>query len=324
VEYKAEQLRSQLAFLAKSDTFSDAARVAGGKLFGQPRDFVLSPEYASENLFPSIRTRVRDYFHRHHVTWHGAIAHLLSSQACCLNFLEPFAYEPRALKTVLEPILGPIEIMLEPEPDSDPGRFIAFEFIGARDYLNEGGKTGRTRGANCTSVDAAVRFQTRDGSIEAALIEWKYTESYGAPKPDDSANPERLRRYSKLAFFPDGPLRADCGVDLVELFSEPVYQLFRQQMLAMQIEKDRDLRLDRVRTVFIAPRTNQSVRDLRIPALHRFGSDVLSAWSLLLHDRNRFVACTTEELFHYAQVVTRETPALESWRQYIADRYLFA
>jgi hypothetical protein len=109
---------------------------------GKPRPFVLSPVHAEENLFPPIRASVRDYFARHVISWHTANAHLLSSHVCCLNFLEPFASEPRALSTLLQNILGPIDEMPEPEPDSDPGRFVAFEFIGARDYLNEGGGRG--------------------------------------------------------------------------------------------------------------------------------------------------------------------------------------
>jgi hypothetical protein len=35
----------------------------------------------------------------------------------------------------------------------------------------------RTRGANCTSADAAVRFEREDGATQIALIEWKYAES---------------------------------------------------------------------------------------------------------------------------------------------------
>jgi hypothetical protein len=241
MNYRQSQLQSQLAFLAKSSSFSDGARCGGGLFRRKSREYVLHQEYKPDNLFPAIRESIRDYFQRHHISWHAANAHLLSSQVCCVNFLEPFARAPDALKALLEKLLGPIAEMLEIEPDSDPGRYIAFEFIGAVDYLNEGKSGQRIRGANCTSVDAAVRYRTTDGTIEIALIEWKYTESYGVPRAINPRNVERLRRYQDIAFYPKGPLRSDCGVNLVALFTEPVYQLLRQQMLAFQITAAREL-----------------------------------------------------------------------------------
>ncbi len=233
MNYKQSELQSQLAFLATSSTFSDGARCGGGVFRRKSREYVLRKEYELENVFPAIRGSIFDYFERHQIAWHDAKAHLLSSQICCVNFLEPFARAPDALKRLLERVLGPISEMLEIEPDSDPGRYVAFEFIGAVDYLNEGKR--RIRGANCTSVDAAVRYRTTDGRIEIALIEWKYTESYGPPLAVDHRNVERLRRYRDIAFHPNGPLRSDCGLDLAALFAEPVYQQLRQQMLAFQM-----------------------------------------------------------------------------------------
>lgn len=320
-DYKAAQLKAQLAFLAASETFSEDARVGGGMFRGKPRAFVLPPTRVEENLFPPIRASVRDYFARHAISWHMANAHLLSSQVSCLNFLEPFASEPSALRILLQNILGPIDEMPEPEPDGDPGRFVAFEFIGARDYLNEGGKRGRTRGANCTSVDAAVRFRTPGGSVEFALIEWKYTELYGPPKPVDSSNEERMRRYENIAFHPDGPLRAASGMKLVEFFAEPIYQLLRQQMLGMQMEKFQELEAKRVRTILVAPSGNVALTKLRINALRQFGTDVLSAWRALLYDPNRFEVCPTEDLFRYAQAAILKSPGLAAWQSYIGERY---
>jgi hypothetical protein len=320
-DYKAAQLKGQLAFLATSETISDDARAGGGMFRKKPRAFVLPAMHVEENLFPPIRTSIRDYFARHAISWHIAKAHLLSSQVCCLNFLEPFASQPRALRILLQNILGPIDEMMEPEPDSDPGRFVAFEFIGARDYLNEGGNRGRTRGANCTSVDAAVRFRTPAGSIEFALIEWKYTESYGAPDPLDSRNGERMRRYENIAFHPDGPLRGDCGMKLVEFFAEPIYQLLRQQMLGMQMEKSQELEARRVRSVLVAPSGNVAFSKLRMKALRRFGTDVPSAWRALLYDPDRFIVCPTEGLFRHAQAAILKSPGLEAWESYVGERY---
>lgn len=144
MNYKQSQLQSQLTFLAKSSSFSNGARFGGGLFRRKSREYVLHKEYELENLFPAIRESIRDYFQRHQISWHDANAHLLSSQVCCVNFLEPFSRAPDALKAQLENVLGPIAEMLEIEPDTDPGRYVAFEFIGAVDYLNEG-KSGPSR-----------------------------------------------------------------------------------------------------------------------------------------------------------------------------------
>jgi hypothetical protein len=320
MNYKQKQLNSQIEFLATSDTFDDVARGGGGSFRGRAYDFVLSEEYEAENLFPAIRESVRDYFERHNIVWHKANAHLLSSQVCCVNFFEPFSRSPDSLKSVLTKVVGPIAEMLQIEPESDPGRYIAFEFIGAEDYLNEGRAGRRTRGANCTSVDAAVRYRTPAGSVEIALIEWKYTEAYGAPLRMDPRKEERLRRYKDIAFYPNGPLRPDCGVDLATLFTEPFYQLLRQQMLAFQIAKKRELQAQQARTVYISPRGNIALKQIRIDTLKRFGLDVSAAWSTLLQSPDHFIPYATEQLFANSLELGSEFGA---WQNYMARRYCF-
>src|SRR5207342_1479531 len=79
----------------------------------------------------------------------------------------------------------------EPLPIED-GRYLAFEYIGAADYLGEA-KPGiaRERGRFCTSADAAIRYRRPGRGIEAALIEWKYTESYNG-RPLAKSRSDRL------------------------------------------------------------------------------------------------------------------------------------
>jgi restriction endonuclease-like protein len=319
--YRNAQLHAQLAFLRDSDSFSPAAKIANGIYRGIPRDFVLPGANAIENLFPPIRERVASYFKRREIRWHQANAHLLSSQVCCLNFLEPFSHEPEALRTLLQSALGPIDKMLPLEPGTDPDRFVAFEFIGG-DYLNESSKNGRTRGANCTSVDAAVRYQRPGGSVEIALIEWKYTENYGRPEPSPR-NEERQRRYERIAFTPDGPLRNDLGMNLRVFFTEPIYQLFRQQMLAFQMEKAREVGATVVLTMLVAPRANEALDKLRIDAFSRFGKTVSTVWPKLLRDPNHFTFGPLEDLFKASDVAISKSGHLTDWRSYVEQRYGF-
>src|SRR3546814_4636041 len=108
-----------------------------------------------------------------------------------------------------------------------------------------------------TSADAAFRYRTRDGSIEAALVEWKYTEQYqgdelsGGP----SKNTTRQATYRHLWDDPDSPVRTDL-IPYEDLFVEPFYQLLRLQLLAWRTEADRALSAERVRLVYVAPATN--------------------------------------------------------------------
>jgi hypothetical protein len=102
------------------------------------------------------------------------------------------------LSSIIGNALGispPRMLAIEEGPAGEPW-FVGFEWIGRSNYLSEWAKgaSSATRGANVTSADAVVRFEAA-GQIETILIEWKYTEKYGAPIPANG-NTTRVRRYS--------------------------------------------------------------------------------------------------------------------------------
>jgi hypothetical protein len=180
-EFLESEKLHQAEFKASSPYFSNAAR-ADGVYKGKPRPFCLPIEYAAENLFLEIRQAVLAYFASQGIKWHDGqngqpSNHLCDSQVCCVNFLFAFSDKPDALASVLRPVFPDIRTMLPVEN----GQYVAFEWIGEENYLGEkisrNGK--RTRGANFTSADAIVMFERIDGKRQIALIEWKYTESYG-------------------------------------------------------------------------------------------------------------------------------------------------
>jgi hypothetical protein len=171
-----------------------------------------------------------------------------------------------------------------------------FEWIGERDYLNEAAGKTRRRGALATSADAAIRYRALDGSIEIALIEWKYTESYTTPhpKPSEQANATRRRRYGPLW---SSVVRTDL-LELDDLFVEPFYQMLRQQMLAHEMERAREHDADRVRLVYAAPARNEALWSSfptpKLKSLSRPGRDdvarnVRDLWDALLLEPDRFV-----------------------------------
>lgn len=281
-------------------------------------DYRLRPDLASLNLSPDIREGAAAYFLEKGITWHRHANHGLSSQVCCLNFLMPLADKPAALARVFGRALRISALeMLPVEGDS----YVAFEWIGERDYLNEASKSGsRTRGANATSADAAVRFRT-EGQIETVLIEWKYTESYGAPI-SPSGNPTRIERYKDLAFAPSGPIRNDLGLKLEDFFWEPFYQLLRQQMLALEMQKANEDGAQRVRVLHLSPAANTALKKVTAPALRRFGDDAFSAFKAVLQHPEDFVSRSIEDVF--GPLVADETdPMPTDWAAYLRDRYSF-
>lgn len=277
------------------------------------------------NLAPAIRDAAESYFGPpRNITWHRHASHGLSSQACCLNFLMPLAAQPKLLARLIETALGLKDIAVLPIGDA-PGHepsTIAFEWIGEADYLAEWPAGGNaTRGANVTSADAAVTFR-RDGRIETVLIEWKYTEAYGAPL-DPRGNPTRIARYADKAFAPNGPLRADLGLTLEDFFWEPFYQLLRQQMLAWRMEAARENGAERVSVLHISPAGNTALHRVTSPRLGQFGDDVFAVFRGLLAHPDRFVSVSTEQLFGPLLALDHVEPAAAAWASYLRERYRF-
>jgi len=279
------------------------------------------------NVAPSARATADAYFNRYGITWHRHANHGLSSQVCCLNFLMPLATRRDLLSRLIGDALGiapPEMLRIEDGPDGEPW-FVGFEWIGREDYLGEAGKSSkRTRGANVTSADAIVRFK-HDGRTETLLIEWKYTESYGAPIPNKPrkgggwSNDVRIERYSKLAFAPHGPIRADLGLKIEDFFWEPFYQLLRQQMLAFQMQKAGEDGADRVRVLHISPSGNRNLHKVTAPALRCFGEDAFEAFSAVLVQPDGFIGRTAEQMFAPLVAELADDP----WAAYLADRYAF-
>lgn len=284
-------------------------------------DYRLAPAKRLSNLNPGIRDIADRYFSDNAIAWHQHAAHGLSSQVCCLNFLMSLATRPDILARIVQSVIGgelPEMLEVEKGPDGEPW-FVGFEWIGRKDYLNEWPRTGSPkRGANVTSADAVLRFR-QAGRIESLLVEWKYTESYGAP-PEPKREAERLRRYQIIAFAPFGPLRSDAGLKLTDLFWEPFYQLLRQQILASRMQAAKEDGAERVRVLHIAPAANRRLPRVTSPALRPLGDNAFTVYRSLLVNPDDFISRSTETLF--SPLIT-EAPVDYGWANYLRDRYAF-
>jgi hypothetical protein len=242
---------------------------------------------------------------------------MCSSQVFCANFLFPFSNKPEVLAHILRPIF-PIQEML---PIED-GQYIAFEWIGIEDYLEEQkrGKGQRTRGANCTSADAAIMFQREDGKKQIVLIEWKYTESYsGASLRKSRSGTDRTEIYRKLLERDNCLINKDLLPSYDSLFFEPFYQFMRQQFLANEMEKSHELGADLVTVLHIAPAHNEDFRTVTSPELKELDDSATQVWEKLVKKPDRFISVSTEQLF--GSLPGEDLPEIKTWSEYITSRY---
>jgi len=320
--FLAVEKKMQAAFKLTAPYFSQPARADGiYKKHAYP--FCLPVECAHENLFPLIRQTAADYFIRHKIQWHDGqngkpSNHMCDSQVCCANFLFPFANQPHALAVLLRRVFPTLAEMLPVED----GQFVAFEWIGEQNYLGEkGSRHGvRTRGANFTSADAAVKFRHQDGQVQFVLIEWKYTESYGSTWLRLSkSGTDRTEIYQHLYDQAGCPLNKELLPAFDALFYEPFYQFMRQQFLAQEMEKAHEGGADIVSLLHIAPGHNSDFMRITSPDLRELGMSATGAWQKLVQTPGRFISIHTEDLFGpFLRDASFEMP---DWKEYISARY---
>lgn len=321
-EFLESEKKLQAKFKASSAYFSNAAR-ADGMYKGKLRPFCLPLDYAEENLVPEVRQTAPVYFTTQRIKWHDGqngkpSNHLCDSQVCCVNFLFPFVDKPVALAEVMRPIFPAIREMLPMENR----QYVAFEWIGQENYLGEkisrNGK--RTRGANFTSADAAIMFERTDGKRQVALIEWKYTESYGgASLKIAKSGTDRTSIYRPLFARDNCPIKRELLPRFDALFYEPFYQLMRQQLLAHEMERAKELGADIVCVLHIAPDHNTDFRRVTSPELAPLGETATDVWKKLVRPRGRFLSVSAEQLF--SNLSFEQLPEMRAWLEYIGTRY---
>ena len=313
----------QAQFKTDSQYFSDLAR-SEGVYRKKLRPFCIPRKFAEQNLVPEIRDSALSHFAEHSIKWHdGQNAkpsnHLCDSQVCCVNFLFPFADKPDSLAVLLQPYFPTIQKILPIES----GKYVTFEWIGDRDYLGEKAHSSnkkRSRGANCTSADAMVRFERLDGKIQIVLIEWKYTESYGGTfLKKSTSGRDRTKIYKPLFDNLDCPINEDILPSFDSLFYEPFYQFIRQQLLANEMEKAHESGADLVSVLHIAPTHNNDFRRVTSPQLVTLGDSATAVWKKLVRTKERFLSISTELLF--GSLIEKNMPEMGEWLKYISMRY---
>lgn len=276
---------------ASSPTIEPAARRPGPYRIttgGAVYDFCLPLEHATLNLLPEVRERALAAFATDRIAWHASVrggptTHLLSSQVQCVNALGQMVNDPARLKAAFTSVLdiGSIDLV--------NASHLTFEWVPAKDHLNESLTGKLRRGAGNTSVDAAFRFTTLQGASALALVEWKFTESYTRARRANASSDEiRRSRYLRLVRDPSGPIDPDL-LPFEDLLDEPFYQLVRQQLLAHALEADVDEQADEVHVVHVVPPSNVAYQQSLVRDSHRqVGDSVDAVWTGLNRRPDRY------------------------------------
>ena len=316
----------------KPELFSAEACEPG--CYGKNRqDFCLRNDRASENLHASIRDVAVDYFRERDIPWHDGIGggpsnHLCCSQSFCVNLWFPFREAPGPLAAVLRGLGFDAAEVLPFEldrigPGGRPG-YMAFEWIGERNYLGEGpgGKAvrddARSRGHHFTSLDFACRFRRPDGLIQIVSGEWKYTEYYSNEQDmrfSDNGT-DRLKIYKPSLDAADCQIVLD-GLRQEALFFDPFDQLMRLQLLCSAMEREGEMDPDVVSLLHIEPKSNREfVKRVTSPALRSIGCDVHEVWGKLV-EPGHFAGVYAEDVL---PLVCRHAPEPE-WATYMTQRF---
>jgi hypothetical protein len=134
-------------------------------------------------------------------------------------------------------------------------------------------------------------------------------------------NPIFVNLWFRIADFEreDCPIRKDILPNFDALFYEPFYQFMRQQLLAHEMEKARELDDDIVSVLHIAPAHNADFRRVTSPQLINLGETATSVWTKLLKPEGRFISVSTEQFF--GNLSQEENPQINAWVEYINSRY---
>lgn len=276
-----------------------------GDYSGKPRDFVLSDPVI--NLWEGIRDDAKEYFNKNNIKWWGAekeepSGHMLSSQIACINHL----FFVRQRKDIATALLKAIDSLIVESAIVDDGN-VEFEFIGKKRFLKE---RSFTRGANCTSVDAAMIGVRPDNSRVLFLIEWKYTEVYAV---QNKYIPDRAKVYDALIKASDSPFK---HLSPDAFYYEPFYQMMRQTLLAEQIVKYKDHDCNDYYHVHVIPKNNtELLNTITSPELS--GNNITEAWKAILNRPQKYISISPEDFIR----PTANCPDTKSILNYLEKRY---
>jgi hypothetical protein len=206
----------------------------------------------------------------------------------------------------------------------EDGRYIAFEWIGDINYLNETPGIGecRKRGAGNTSIDAMMMYETNTNERVMVLMEFKYSESYGVSyKRFRSDGTDRIENYEDFFYGEASPIDLTVAANLEDFLYEPFYQLLRHSLLASRIMEAGEPPVSRVQVVHITVAKNKELLSVTSPQFRQHGKTTYEVWRKLLKDPQGFTLIPADVFFK--NTLLDQYRELEPWTRYMVDRYSF-
>ena len=305
----------QVRWKGATHTLPDEARVDGTcfrKKLGTPGQWTSHEEgphphclpraFATHNLLATVRDEALARFHRYNITWEeetpraglkgdeGPTTNLLNAQVQCVNSLLSLELTPDALLTRVQTVvpgarkLVPIRHLNQAKAEG----LVAFGWIGRKNYLKEKGRPERVRGGDGTSADALIVAEREAGRRTGILVDWTYTEPRDAAVPFISEAGVDLREvYRPLYEGPQSPFGPN-KPPIDAFFQQPCDQLLRLTLLAQAMRQAKELGVDSMVVLALAPSANQAAVP---PGLAAFGATVQGAWGAILSEPNLRLVC---------------------------------
>jgi len=267
------------------------------------------------SLYQPLREGILAYYREHGISWWGGgdgpTENPISSQIACINHLEPARLSSElALDLARKHVPNAITVL------PIDGGFLAYEWIGKCNYLNEWNWSPTSRGHHVTSLDAVMAVKRANGTICILVIEWKYTEAYkyGVSLATSKRGTSRIEIYRALLEHADSPIRPG---EHERLFFDPFDQLMRQTLLAWQMVKHGEFGATEWLHLHVAPLANEELLGMvTSPMLADFG-DMASAWRSVLKRPELYSLVTPETMIPHAPVDRGH----RDWRQWLCERY---
>lgn len=227
----------------------------------------------------------------------------------CVNHLDPARLDREVALAVARSIVPSVEKVIPVED----GGFVAYEWIGMRNYLSE---RTHTRGANTTSLDALMAVETNDGTC-LLLIEWKYTESYrrSESRAFSAKGTDRVAIYRSLLERADCPIAVPAN-KLDAIFYDPIEQLMRQTLLGWQMVEAGEFGATDWRHVSVIPEGNRALLDSN-PSPDLPGGSLEETWRSVLKEPDRYRTASPTHLLGHVPATGRWA----DWRRWLETRY---
>ena len=288
MSYKTQQYERAEELIKNTDIFNGDKGC--GIFRGKSYPFVLNDN--SNNLYKKFKTSICSYFSTNGIAWWGGklTNHTLSSQVACLNHLYPIRDDKSTVLSIIQNICPDIVDVFKITTDGYTSEYIQFEAVSDTNHLNE---KYSTRGSNCTSLDALIYGQHKDGRKILFPIEWKYVESYGnVDKSKGDKGKERKSRYTDL--ISQSKQLKSTNHDVY--YFEPFYQLMRQTLWSEQMIEHKNtetIKADDYIHIHVIPSGNKELLNIKYKCS---GKEMEETWRAFLEEQSKYVFINPKEL----------------------------